>query len=187
MNDRPCLIINDGNEQFLACPMVAKVSFAREEGEVVKPGSIVARAMRLGVTYDLVSPLLETILVTKSMGKGSSIINAGYLTPLYEYTFGEATSGEKAVKKEELAQKTSTFLSPMDGMFYWSSSPSAPPFVKVGQEVLPQETVGIIEVMKCFYPVLYTGTKKIMITKIDVNAASPVSLGQVLFHFDNVN
>ena len=40
--------------------------------------------------------------------------------------------------------------SPMVGTFYASSSPDAPPFVKVGQAVKAGETLGIIEAMKMF-------------------------------------
>jgi acetyl-CoA carboxylase biotin carboxyl carrier protein len=39
---------------------------------------------------------------------------------------------------------------PMVGTFYASSSPGAPPFVKVGQQVKAGETLGVIEAMKMF-------------------------------------
>lgn len=39
---------------------------------------------------------------------------------------------------------------PMVGTFYASSTPGAPPFVKVGQQVKQGETLGIIEAMKMF-------------------------------------
>ncbi len=39
---------------------------------------------------------------------------------------------------------------PMVGTFYWASAPGAPPFVEVGRRVEPQDTVGILEVMKLF-------------------------------------
>lgn len=40
--------------------------------------------------------------------------------------------------------------SPMVGTFYASSSPEAPPYVKVGQSVKVGDTLGIIEAMKMF-------------------------------------
>ena len=39
---------------------------------------------------------------------------------------------------------------PMVGTFYASSTPGAPAFVKVGQQVKAGETLGIIEAMKMF-------------------------------------
>jgi acetyl-CoA carboxylase biotin carboxyl carrier protein len=40
--------------------------------------------------------------------------------------------------------------SPMVGTYYASPNPEAPPFVKVGQQVKPGETLAIIEAMKMF-------------------------------------
>ena len=40
--------------------------------------------------------------------------------------------------------------SPMTGIFYTSSSPSAPPFVKEGEPVNAGQVVGLIEAMKVF-------------------------------------
>ncbi len=39
---------------------------------------------------------------------------------------------------------------PMVGTFYAASSPGAPPFAKVGQQVKAGETLGVIEAMKMF-------------------------------------
>jgi len=40
--------------------------------------------------------------------------------------------------------------SPMVGTYYASPNPEAPPFVKIGQQVKPGETLAIIEAMKMF-------------------------------------
>ncbi len=40
--------------------------------------------------------------------------------------------------------------SPMVGTFYASSTPDAPPFVTIGQQVAQGETLGVIEAMKMF-------------------------------------
>lgn len=186
MNERLCLMVNDGAKTLLACPMVAKVRLVKELDDVIKPRQVIAYALRLGVYYDLISPLEESMVITKKAPKTSLFFNADYLTPLYEYSLGKPIFEGQKGDKEEAAEKAAAFLSPMDGMFYLSPSPKSPPFIAIGQEIAPKDTVGIIEVMKCFYPVIYTGTKRIIITKIDVSMASPVSLGQALFHFDNV-
>lgn len=187
MNERLCMMVNDGAKTILVCPMVAKVRLVQELDDVIKPGQIIAQALRLGIYYDLISPLEENIIITKKALKSSLFFNADYLTPLYEYSLGRTIFEGKKGDKEEDAEKAAAFLSPMDGMFYLSPSPKSPPFITIGQEIAPKDTVGIIEVMKCFYPVIYTGTKRIIVTKIDVSTSSPVSLGQALFHFDNVS
>jgi len=43
---------------------------------------------------------------------------------------------------------------PMLGTFYRAPEPSAPPFIKEGQLVAPGDTIGLLEVMKLFSPVV---------------------------------
>ena len=48
--------------------------------------------------------------------------------------------------------------SPMTGVFYASSSPSAPPFVREGDAVIAGQVVGLIEAMKVFNEIVATVT-----------------------------
>ena len=70
---------------------------------------------------------------------------------------------------------------PMDGMFYLSPSPEKPPFINVGDEITPGQTVGLIEVMKCFYPVKFQGMKATKVVSIQVSNATPVTSGTAIF------
>jgi len=55
-----------------------------------------------------------------------------------------AVTGAQAYDDEE-----ALFIkSPMVGTFYVAPSPDEPPFVKVGQEIIVGQTVGIVEAMK---------------------------------------
>ena len=44
-------------------------------------------------------------------------------------------------------------VSPIPGVFYRRPDPGSPEYVKPGQAVGPEDTVGLVEVMKAFYPV----------------------------------
>ncbi|MDX1610322.1 MAG: acetyl-CoA carboxylase biotin carboxyl carrier protein [Halofilum sp. (in: g-proteobacteria)] len=68
--------------------------------------------------------------------------------------------------------------SPMVGTFYSASSPSAPPFVEVGQQVNAGDTVCIIEAMKILNQIEAdaSGTVKAIL----VENGSPVEFGQPL-------
>lgn len=68
------------------------------------------------------------------------------------------------------------------GTFYTSSSPDAPPFVKVGDQVGPETTVCIIEAMKVFneIPAEISGR----IVAILVQNGHPVEFDQPLFKID---
>lgn len=72
--------------------------------------------------------------------------------------------------------------SPMIGTFYASSSPEAPPFVKVGDHVGPTSTVCIIEAMKVFneIPAELSG----LVVSVLVENGEPVEFGQPLFKID---
>ncbi|HXF75592.1 MAG TPA: acetyl-CoA carboxylase biotin carboxyl carrier protein [Methylomirabilota bacterium] len=68
---------------------------------------------------------------------------------------------------------------PLLGTFYGAPEPGAPPFVKVGQQVTEDTTVGLIEVMKVFNSVR-AGVKG-TIVEVVVQNGQFVEFGQVLF------
>lgn len=68
---------------------------------------------------------------------------------------------------------------PMVGTFYASSSPDAPPYVKIGQQVKAGEVLGIIEAMKMFNQIEadQSGT----IAAVLVGNGQPVEFDEPLF------
>ncbi|MGL6194028.1 MAG: acetyl-CoA carboxylase biotin carboxyl carrier protein [Thermoguttaceae bacterium] len=72
--------------------------------------------------------------------------------------------------------------SPMVGTFYTSSKPGAPPFVKVGDHVHPEQTVCILEAMKVFNEIQAEMTGKIV--AVLVANGEPVEFGKPLFKID---
>lgn len=44
-------------------------------------------------------------------------------------------------------------LAPLPGVFYRRPSPDEPPFVEEGGSIAAGDTIGLIEVMKSFFPV----------------------------------
>jgi len=54
-------------------------------------------------------------------------------------------------KSEQQTEKDlHKILSPVVGTFYMAAEPGAKPFVTIGQKVLPETVVGVVEVMKLF-------------------------------------
>lgn len=74
---------------------------------------------------------------------------------------------------------TTVINSPMVGTFYASSSPDAPPFVRVGDPVTPEKTVCLIEAMKVYNEIQAecTGT----IVAVLVKNGETVEFGKPLF------
>ncbi len=82
-------------------------------------------------------------------------------------------------KIEAPASRGHEVNSPMVGTFYRSSTPEAKPFVDIGSQVSPGDTLCIIEAMKMFNQI--EADTPGIITKIFVDNGAPVEFGQALF------
>ena len=70
------------------------------------------------------------------------------------------------------------------GTFYTKETPNAPPYVQVGDHFEKGDTLGILEVMKMFNPIIaeFSGTIKKVV--VDGNSGVVVRRGQVLFEVE---
>ena len=78
----------------------------------------------------------------------------------------------------EAAADEATVRSPLVGTFYVAPSPGADPFVRVGDEVEPGQTVGIVEAMKLMNPIL--ADEAGVVAEVLVGDAESVEYDQVL-------
>ena len=79
---------------------------------------------------------------------------------------------------EDYSNNAGAVKSPMVGVVYLSSEPSAANYVKVGDNVTEGDTVCLIEAMKTFNPVKAHKSGKV--TKILVASGDPVEYGEPL-------
>lgn len=86
-----------------------------------------------------------------------------------------APTTKAAVVPEGMAAVTAPLL----GTFYVAPEPGAPPFVKVGQQITEDTTVGLIEVMKVFNSV--RAAVKGTIVEVVAQNGQFVEFGQPLF------
>ena len=70
-------------------------------------------------------------------------------------------------------------VAPMVGTFYRASSPDTPPFVEVGSQVQPGQTLCIIEAMKIMNEIASEVAG--CVRRVLVDNAQPVEFGQTLF------
>ena len=75
-----------------------------------------------------------------------------------------------------------TFPSPLPGVFYRAPAPDKPPFKSEGDAVTEGDTVGLIEVMKIFTPVL--AEERGRLVKFLVDNEGAVMAGQPLYELD---
>lgn len=92
-----------------------------------------------------------------------------------------AASGATAAGLPEAVEKSNLreITSPMVGTFYSASSPEAPAFVEVGQQVTADTVVCIIEAMKVMNEIKAEASGTI--AEVLVENGKPVQFGQALF------
>jgi acetyl-CoA carboxylase biotin carboxyl carrier protein len=83
-------------------------------------------------------------------------------------------SGQSTADNEDITLITS----PMVGTFYRASGPDEPPFVEPGDAVSEGQTVGMVEAMKLFNPIVADSAG--VVTEIVVANAAAVEFGQPL-------
>jgi acetyl-CoA carboxylase biotin carboxyl carrier protein len=90
-----------------------------------------------------------------------------------------AAPAAQAPKPAAIPEGMLPIAAPLLGTFYVAPEPGAPPFVKVGQQITEDTTVGLIEVMKVFNSVraAVNGT----IVDLVVQNGQFVEFGQTLF------
>jgi acetyl-CoA carboxylase biotin carboxyl carrier protein len=75
--------------------------------------------------------------------------------------------------------------SPTDGIFYRRANPQSPPYAEEGDVIEQGATLGLVEVMKCFNPIIYPGEPEFphraRIVRIAAQDSAEVKHGTVLY------
>jgi biotin carboxyl carrier protein len=75
--------------------------------------------------------------------------------------------------------------SPTDGIFYRRPNPQSPPYAEEGDTIRQGATLGLVEVMKCFNPIVYPGEpefpREARIVRIAAQDSAEVKHGTVLY------
>lgn len=121
---------------------------------------------KVRITRSVAAPAVQTVYAASApvAAPASSSVAASASAPVVE---APAVSHENAQK------------SPMVGTFYRAASPTAAPFVEVGQTVKEGQTLCIIEAMKLMNEI--EAEKSGVIKAILVENATPVEFGEPLF------
>lgn len=90
-----------------------------------------------------------------------------------------ASGPAAAAKPAAIPEGMVPITAPLLGTFYVAPEPGAPPFVKVGQQITEDTTVGLIEVMKVFNSVRATVSGTIV--EVVAQNGQFVEFGQALF------
>jgi biotin carboxyl carrier protein len=156
----PLLVATDaGGAVALKAPKVGIWSDPPFPGMLLGPGSPAGTLRQLGHRFLLRVPDGVVGRVAARAFRDHAI-PVGY----GEVLFVVEAIGESSVAAGRAAAETAPATSgarhvnaPTDGVFYGAPSPGAPPFVVPGQRVTAGQTIGLIEVMKTFNPIVFGG------------------------------
>jgi biotin carboxyl carrier protein len=180
MREMIVAIAHEDNKIAVQSPSVGTVYLTVLPGQQVQAKQSIAKLVRLGQSFDLILPEKAQGQIMPA-ANFLSVRRVSYAETLFCLTeFMNSLANEKN-KMPENPTHADVIRAPMDGMFYLSPSPKSPNYVKLGDEIAPGATIGLMEVMKCFYPLKYEGHKRAKIVHIAVPDASPVSSGSLLF------
>jgi biotin carboxyl carrier protein len=156
------LVQRHGDELWLNAPDVGLFTDAQPPDSLLSPGDAAGVLMILGRANELLVPAQ---VQGRIQGPGPERMQqpVDYGTRLYclslledELSGTESNdSPNKAIDEKALVLK-----SPQTGRFYHRSSPTDEPFISPGDRVLPGQTIGMIEVMKTFTTVAFSGDKE---------------------------
>ncbi len=146
---------DDTGQMVVAAPTPGKIRWQRLVGEVVRPGSRLGILMQGQMCFDLVLPdgvqggQVQDVLLSDPWTACEYMQALSHLTAPSTHDLSEsATPGHRAD-----AGGLYTVPSPTHGSYYRRPSPDSPPYVELGQEISRGDTLGLVEVMKCFSPI----------------------------------
>ena len=174
------LLKSNSQNDTLCAPGVGVFSATVDSGLLVEPGQAVGVLKCLSQNIQILMPEGDAgrIQWVNAQARQSSV---GYGEVLASFTPWVGSDGDPS-QSDEKTSAAETFPSPMEGLFYTRPDPESPPFVTQGQSIKSGDQVGLIEVMKTFYPIFYEGSVSKKVTAIQVENAQPVEIGTVLFN-----
>lgn len=173
----------------IKAPAVGYASHLPLQRQLLMAGSDVGRLQILGTVYRLLLPDFLAGRV-EQVDRELTHKAVAYDEPLFVLSTGQVdwlSSGEpqsqKSSRRVKLMGKC-MISAPTDGVFYRRSAPDQPAYVEVGDSVKIGQVLGLVEVMKCFNQITYTGdgvSCEVKVLEICVNDGCEVKYQQPLF------
>lgn len=176
----------------LASPRPGLFRIAVRAGDLVHPGSVLGELEALGRLTAVTVPDGVRGAVTAVCGAGRLArppvdhgatlvtVDPAATSPGDQSALaGAALASAAPAASATAAAGGRVFRAPTSGRFYGRPSPDRPPFVTAGAALAPGVTIGLLEVMKTFTRVTYSGeparVREILVLDgTDVNAGDPL-------------
>lgn len=166
---------DDGLEARI--PVLGRVSLFSTLADTLTEGTVVGQVTVLRQVKNLALPsggpwvLRRNLISSRSVGVGVG-------TPLLALRLWDESA--EAVDADASEGDGQLYASPMAGQYYRRPAPDQPPFIEVGDVIEEGTQLGLVEVMKFFYPLVFEGRGRWRITElvagetISLEAGDPV-------------
>jgi acetyl-CoA carboxylase biotin carboxyl carrier protein len=145
---------------------------------LVAPGDPIGELEVLGRVLTVTAPRIRGLV--QLVGEAGEARRAvGYGDVLFRVIAGGAIAATDDAADPGHAVAGLVFRAPTSGRYYSRSSPDKPAFVTAGAELAPGATVCLLEVMKTFNRVTYSGAR-VRVTELLVADGADVSAGDPL-------
>lgn len=178
------------NSYVLRCPSPGRVLIERTAGEFLVPGSRLGTLICDQRPIELVVPAGVRGQIAAPAQLEDRWVNRGYNDPLVTLLVQPTSFDLSAADRVESVADAQSWIvrAPGHGTFYRSAGPGQPFFVEVGQQVEPGQTIGLVEVMKCFAPITFQppiADRPAVLREILVGDGVEVQLDQPLFRLES--
>jgi biotin carboxyl carrier protein len=193
---RTCLVRESADQKGVfdvASPAIGLFDLPPAVGTFVRPGSFVGYLTVMRRYYHLMVPEGRHGVVTEvhiSARKQRVEFGQRLFTVSPEVASGLVLGTEKAgsvasASDEGVSEGMFGVKSPTDGIFYRRANPQSPAYVEEGTVVTHGTVLALVEVMKCFNPIVYPGEPEFpargRIVRITTKDTTEVKHGAVLF------
>jgi len=178
-NSLICKAIQDNDTLTILSPSIGRIELVCSLGDIVHEHQHIGFLWRLHHRFSLCLDGNSRGMIHSTLDQGR-LIAVEYNKPFMTLDSKEVTEKNQVTLLHQVYEGKMV-TAPMDGLFYPSPAPDEPAFVKVGDTIVPGQTIGLIEVMKSFYPVKYQGDKPVTVTDVAIKMATPVVTGATLF------
>lgn len=178
MSEISCKVCREDDSTLkVLSPGVGRARMLVTRGQRVVPGQALAEFSQLGRTFTLVTSEHGQVVSVKDHEREVAVAYDEEILSLDQSAEIHASSSSTVLTKKDSGEFVKA---PMDGCFYLQASPNDPPFVQLGAIISKGQTLGLIEVMKCFYPIVYEGNAA-KIVEIRVKNGVAVTSGTQIY------
>ena len=177
----------DGATIAIASPSIGWWMPHVRAGAIVRGGDVLGLLDVLGTMHEVIAPPEARGAVIEGP-RGAAKVAVGFgATLIVLDPRGAAETATTASAHAGAETRGLVFAAPLSGRFFAKPGPGKPPFVAVGAELAPGQTICMLEVMKTFNRVTYGGAglpERARVTAILVADEEDVTMGQAILRLE---